>query len=296
MNGKEPEIPISALKTKATDHLKTTPNIKITLLYLLSTLGLSFLINHIIPDEFFVALSEGNPAVFNDTGILYLFLIVLTTAFGWLMKFGYTKWILRTTQGESPPPSTLLEGFAHTDKILQLQLQKITLTVCWFCSFLLAFSFFSTPFFLFPSLTGIMLLSIFPIILCFLFWLYLRYAFASFYFLEKPEDGIFKSLKNSVKLQKEHGTPLIKLHLTFIPWLFAFLLATLGYNGLNFFLNSLTSEADFASLLFHYNPVAHGIFLLVEWILLLKFLPLYYTALAFFYQDVNKYKISSLGW
>lgn len=245
--------------------LKTAPTLKITLLFLLSTHGLAQLVTLLTPDAFIIGLSNGDPTVLEDEGIIYLFLGVLTTVFGWLMHYGYHAWVYKLLQNQSPTASTLLEGFERTGKIIGFTLQKACCTLFWIFAFSFATSLLFMPVMMFSFLTP--LLFCIPILfLLAVFWIYTRYITAAFHLITHPEESSTLALHESAQIQPKAHKSLVQAHIQFLPW-------TILYLGLEQAIIFMTA-----------NPLSY-LLLAFQWLILLKCYPEYYLALAVIYKN-----------
>lgn len=280
------------MKQQAKEILKQNPPTKITLLFLLSTMGLSLVINLFVPNQIYDALVSGDVTVLNQGGTVVLFLTVLVILFSWLMNYGYRLWALRTARGEEAPYSTLIEGFGHVGSVMCLSILKVLFMYFWLIGALmccmLPFSFFATFLFSMPYGEYGIILSVLWLsfmLIAGIFFLYLRYCMASFFLADAQNKSASIALRGAVNLQRNSLKELFKLHLGFWRWGLLYFLTVLLYSGLTVGLNYLTNPGDLEDLLFTGNDIAYWISVVVDWIFLLKFCPLYYVTLALFYHN-----------
>lgn len=272
------------MKQQAAEILRQHPSKGVTLVYILSTMGLSLLINLLIPNEFVSQLLLGNITSLNYTDTSYLFLTILITAFSWIMTFGYQYWALRFSRGESPPMSSLLEGFGLVGKVMFLTIYKASCMYFWISalSFALLMPIMYIVFFIqSPELSYAMLLCLLPFFLGAGFVLYLRYSFADYYIMTTPETTVGEAMSKSAKSQGKNLKSLLKFHFSFFLWFLAFLALQGLYSPMTSAFNTVLNPENLDA----YSPYAFILSTFFDWILLLKFLPLYFVSFALYFQD-----------
>lgn len=273
------------MKEQAKQILAEHSPTQVTLAFLLSTLGLSLIVNFVIPEDFIYALLQGDFNALNGNGTVYLFLMLLVTLFGWVMNYGYQQWALQTVEGKQTNLSTLIEGFGIAEKVLFLSFLKSVCMFCYLWVATLVVMLFPAMFLLSTSPTLIMAFLTIFMALC-LAYLYLRYCLADLFLISSPEQGAYQAIKKAVIQQNAHFKELFKLHLSFWNWAVLFFLASQFYNVLLLGFNSIMNPGDFDHLLTTYNPVAYWLSMGVDWFLLFKFCPLYYVTLGIFFQKI----------
>lgn len=279
------------MKQQAKDLLRQHSTTKITAAYLLSTVGLSMIIHLFITPQLLNHFLSGTSDLLSTQNTILLFLMIISTVFGWVMNYGYRQWALRFSLGEQAPLSSLIEGFAHNLHIILLTIYKMLFSYLGVLALLWGVLLFLIPVLLFAGGIGgeiLILLSVGVAVFVGLFVLYLRFSFSSFVLIEQKEKSAFKALKDSAALTKIHFKQLSKLHFSFWNWGLFYLASTLFYYGLNYALNAITMTGDFSDLWFASNSVAFYVSTAVDCFLLFKFYPLYYVTLALFYQDLRK--------
>lgn len=277
------------MKQKAKQLLKENPTHKITALFLLSTLGLSLIVNLFVPNQIVTSLLEGDVTILNQGGTVALFLTILITLFGWIMSYGYKLWALRLSRGTVSPPSSLIEGFGMVGKIISLSLMKILLTYFWLALFTPVIALFLTLFVATLFQTYGLFIAIFLLFVAIfvgLCYLYLRYIMTSFILADKPEKTVGEIIRESVQLKRTCLKELLKLHLSFWKWILLYIAITIGYSLLTYGLNSLTMTGSIEELFFTQNNIAFYLSIIADWAFLMYFCPLYYTSLALFYNDL----------
>lgn len=269
--------------------LQQQPTRKVTFVYLLSTMGLTLFINLFLSSQFLSSLLWGDGSLLDGQGTVLLFLLVLSTVFGWVMSFGYQQWALRVSRGQSPPMSSLIEGFGIFQNVLFAILIKGLFMYLWLLTFLFATII---PLAIFMGLAGsgvaqLMFITV-PlfIVICAVMWLHIRYCLTTFVLSDDPSHSSWNAVKKAVALQRSQFKPLLRLHLSFWKGGILFFMSTLLYYFLGYGVDYLTQYSSFAPyadlcqiLLFILSSV-------LEWLILAKLAPLYYVTLALFYQQI----------
>lgn len=289
-------------KEEAKAILKDHDPRKLTLLFLLSTSGLSILMNLFVPNVF-VAFASGDlnyiqEAVTWNEG-MGLFLTVLVTLFAWVMKFGFRQWALRVARDQTPPISSLIEGFGIVNKVISLFLLQFLYMYGWFVLTVFAISFpLAGLFYASASVTpnfSFYLLIIVASVIGLGLWLMLemRYACNCFALSDSVDESAMKAISTSVARYKEDKKGIFQVYLSFWRWFVVFLLVQASYFMGNFVMNSrVYPEAielkAWEFLLTTQHPVVYACSIVADWIFLVKFLPLFNVALAVFYcKDVS---------
>ncbi len=298
------------MKQEAKALLKTQKIYQITGLYLLATTVLSAVIQLVVPN-IFVAVTSMDMNQINEAihwgGGVALFLSVLVLLFGVLMTFGYQRWALKVASGESPPPSSLIEGFGITGKVLFLEVLKMVFMYFWMLCFLTGVMFPVLGLMLFSGSGEGMLSVLGPvleigIVLVFVIgvvWLQIRYCFATFELAQEPEKGAFLALRKAVSRQRLCFKELLKFHWSFAPWLILYFLLMMSYSFFTLVINFMTgatvnlSQEELLALDMDENTIAYLLSVVVDCLFLLKFLPLYFVSLGLFYR--NELKQSPFG-
>lgn len=267
--------------------------LKATIALLLSTSGLTMLVSFLLPDYLVTSMLLGN---FQDPSVtLSLFILILLVLFTWLMNYGYRTWALSTAREEITTLSSLINGFGISNKVIFLNILKFVSIYFWCVALFFVASLLSSPLFLMLSnlttsvflMTVVLLASLFSLSVA--VWLHIRYCFASFILADYPDKGAYHAMHRGVQLQSAHFKPLLKFHLSFWHWILLFALISGVYEVL-FYDTFLPAPLLSATL----KPVCDLIYTLVNWGIMLKFLPLYTVSLGLFYKDVVPKDLSVL--
>lgn len=286
--------------------LRDIASLRVTLAYLLGTMGLTILVQQFVPDVFMAMMSMDQGVIMeamNWGNGLGLFLTVLVTLFCWVMNFGYAQWALRVARGSNPPVSSLIEGFGITGKVIFLQIFRCIFMYLWSLCFLFSMMI---PIFMVLLLFGgnvTMMYALAPIVTIVVavllvgifLWLSVRYCFVSFALADNPSGGAWGAMQRGVALQRNQFRKVLKFYLSFWRWGLFYAFTVMFYAGVlnplcNYMMNpvaDLSEEALFL-LLEASNPVAYWISSGIDVVFLLKFFPLYYVSLGVLYEGMRK--------
>lgn len=278
---------------------------KVTCLFLLSTMGLSFLLDLFVPNVLVAVMTMDEALIWeavNWGGGVGLFLSLLTLLFGSLMSFGFQRWALKVAGGESPPVGALIEGFGMSGRVLTMEAFRLMFLYFWmlyFCTMiaittvLLMMIAKSSSLFL-QVLEVSMVLTGGVFLLIGTCWLQIRYCLASFELAEEPKKSGFSALARAVKRQKTCFWDLVKFHLGFAPWFFLYLgtiilyyVMTVCFNYVELSPEDLQLE-QILELGTTENSTAYLLSQLCDFVFLLKFLPLYFVSLGLFYRNISQ--------
>ncbi|MFI3253304.1 MAG: DUF975 family protein [Eubacteriales bacterium] len=293
------------MKQEAKALLKTQKTYQITGLYLLGTTIISAVLQLFVPNIFTAVMTmdmnQINEAIYWGGGV-GLFLSVLVVLFGSVMTFGYQRWALKVASGESPPPSSLIEGFAMTGKVLFLEVLKLVFMYFWMLCFMTGLMFPILGLMLFSGsgeamlylMASFMEIGVILLMAVGMIWLQIRYCFAPFYLVENPEKGAFRALKSAVAKQRSCFKALFKFHLSFLPWLLLYFLLMLSYSFftivIEFVMGSAEnlSQDELLTLAGEENVMAYLLSVVLDCLFMLKFLPLYFVSLGLFFRKEEK--------
>lgn len=259
--------------------------LKATLALLLSTSGLTIFISYLMPDHLVTSMLLGN---FQDDAVtISLFVLILLVLFTWLMNYGYRNWALSTAREQITPLSSLLGGFEVANKVIFLNILKLICIYFWCTALFFIASLVTSPLMLLmssmnpASFLTFLLLYAAVCLCCVAVWLHIRYSLASFILADYPDKGAYHAVHRGVQLQSANFRPLLKLHLSFWPWILL-LGAVSGVYEVLFYETFLTTPL----LSWEVKPVCDIIYTLINWGIMLKLLPLYTVSLGLFYKDV----------
>lgn len=197
------EIDRKELKGQAREAMKlTNPSFwLVTLVYILMTVGLSILVNNVVPSK-----------VFESLGMLSVFITFFITLYAWVVRFGFDLWSLWTWRKLDPGMGSLLQGFTVTGRVIVMNLLIALRTFGW----ALMFSLLAAPFVVFsPVLAG---LGVVAAVLATMF-VTLRYSLAPYLLADHPDDGAAAAVRRSAMLMNGWNWELCKLELSFLGWM-----------------------------------------------------------------------------
>ncbi len=273
----------------------------VSLWFLLASSGLSTILHLFVPNVFTAVLSGDKMLIWEAVNWgrgLGLFLSILLFLFGTVLSFGYQRWNLKISRGESPPTSALIEGFGMTGRVLFLEILRLLFMYFWLVCYVIAVGMCAV---LFMIVTGFgeeylsyiqLVVSIAALIVLAggAVWLHLRYCFATFELVDAPEKGAWFAISSAVKRQRLCFGKLLGFHLRLFPWFLLYLGTVALYLVLTAVCNyySLPVEAMNLDLWMEYatieNTTAYILSQVVDFLFLLCFLPRYYVSLGLFYQ------------
>lgn len=273
-----------------------------TFVYLLATAGLTMLVHFIVPNFYDSMMSmdinQIQEAIHWGGGI-GLFLTVLVTFFCALMNFGYKQWALAVARGGKPKLSTMIGGFGIAGKVMLLEIYEMIFIYFWMVCLICGMV---SPIFGLFILTGgnQALLSVLDpflsiyVMIAFgigMLWLQMRYSFIAFALSDAPEKGPWLAMKEGVQHQQIHFKALLKFYFSFWRWLLVFIGTFLVYFVLNFILNFAMMSPEYldvnvlTQLMSQEQPLAYWCSVVVDWLFLIKFMPVFYVALGVFYEE-----------
>ena len=191
----------------------------ITLLYLLMTTGVSFVLD---------LLPAGMSPFLNIAYWMYSAVVL----------FGYRLWALWTCRRLEPGLESLMDGFSVAGRVILLEIMILLRMVGW--AFLLAIPA-GLVVLAVPNLWVYLLLIAGTVLLTEI--VCLRYALAPYLLADSPEMGPAVALTRSVWLMKGWCIPLFKLYLSFWPWYLANFGAVILAGALSALLNGLSLTA-----------------------------------------------------
>lgn len=285
-------------KQQAKAILKDHSPFRFTFLYLLATVGLSEFVAFLMPD-FYDAMMSFDPemvlAAMNWNGGLGIFLSILLIFFGALMQYGYKQWGLRVSRGIDPPVSSLIEGFGLSGKVMLLEFLKLVYTYFWMmCGFMamwVAFIFVAIviPEGILPLVSELMMMLV---LLYATLWVQMRYSMIYFQLSDHQDKGAWEAMKQAVSRFRLGWKKISRCFLSFWRWALVFVLITALQYALNVVIpysqgavESLEADVLY-ELLFTSQPVAYYLYFALNFLFLLKFLPVFTVALAITYEEV----------
>lgn len=177
----------------------------VTLVYILATTGLSYLMDTI-------PFATDPVTGFGTAG---LFASILLTLYTLVMDFGFKLWSLWTHRKLDPGMGSLMQGFSVAGRVLLLELFIFSRIFGW----TLLFSFVASVPMLFisaslPAMTwALSLLLYIPV------WIIsLRYSLSHFLLADHPDDGPSAAINRSVRLMEGWKMEYFKLDLSFLGW------------------------------------------------------------------------------
>ena len=229
----------------------------VTLVYVLVTSGLSWLISFFVTNPFVdIAkyLNAGyDPAVvmqhFFSGGkmLLFIFLTILLSLYSSVMSFGYTSYTLRLARGEQPGYRNLLDGFAMAGKVILTGILTALFIFAWELAVLVpVYIMLIIIILLFESRVLAFLLVLVLIFgaIPFLISITYRYRLTYYFLLDYPELSPLEAITQSKLSMKGRKWSLFVLDLSFIGW--ALLVPfTLGILGLWLNPYMMTTQANF---------------------------------------------------
>lgn len=196
------EIDRAQLKRRAKESMSLSkPSFWIvTLVYLLMTTGVAFLVD----------LTDGG---------LYLFLYIAYNLYAVVVGFSYRLWALWTCRRLEPGLGSLMEGFSVAGRVIVMELAILVRTMGWtfLFSFAAAFVMMAVPS---PVVIGICV----AVAVAAVEVITLRYALAPYVLADYPDLGPSVAVAHSVRLTRGWVLELVKLHLSFLGW---YILSTL---------------------------------------------------------------------
>lgn len=276
---------------------------RMTLVYLLLSAGVSFVVGLMVPDVFAYVLTalaigdqKGAMAALNMGGGSAFFLSLLLVLYGWVLKMGYSLWALGLTRGQPGAWPLLLEGFGFSSRVVFLQLMKGVYLYLWTVGLgTLGALVFMVPL----SLLGLDVLGMVVMSLFFLgltFFLLLRYSLLPFALVDRPQEGTMGAISRGVKLLKGQYRPAFRMFCSFWPWISLYVLLSLGlsvvaqYPALQRLFQAEVIDQTLVGELLAYpiSPVFSWLGTGLYWLFLWCFLPVYHVSLAVFYGRVGQ--------
>lgn len=185
--------------------LASPPFWLVTLVYILATTGLSYLVDT-IPFPTDPALGFGTAGLFTS---------ILLTLYTLVMDFGFKLWSLWTHRRLDPGMGSLMQGFSVAGRVLLLELFIFGRIFGW----TLLFSFVATIPMLFLSASISTMTWILSLLLYIPVWIIsLRYSLAHFLLADHPDDGPSAAINRSVRLMDGWKWEYFKLDLSFLGW------------------------------------------------------------------------------
>ncbi len=285
-------------KEQAKAILKDHSPFAITLAYLLPTMGLNLLLTFLMPD-YYVAMMSMETDLMKQAvtmnGGLGLFLNMLVFYFGILMTFGYKQWALRVAKGQKPPLGTLIAGFGESSKVMWLSVLKYGCVTLWNIAMLsMILSGFSVVFLL---TQGAFLVILLPLVLGLatvgVLWIQMRYSLVEMQLSDNLGNGSWWAMKQGVHLQRIAFDKMLRYYFSYWRWMLVYLGTVFGYFVLNIFFGAqgLDGRAlDFytiVELMSQEHAMAYWISTAVDWIFMLKFLPVFYVGLGVLFEEIK---------
>lgn len=228
----------------------------VTLVYLLATSGLSWLISSFVANPFLEIVQYLNagydPAVvmqhFFSGGrmLLYFFLSILLSLYSAVMGFGYTSYTLRLARGEQPGYRNLLDGFAVAGKVILTSILTALFIFAWELAVLLPLYILLAVALVFESqlLSILLVLALIFGGIPFLVSIVYRYRLTYYFLLDYPELSPLEAITQSKLSMKGRKWTLFVLDLSFLGWALLVPL-TLGILGLWLNPYMMATEANF---------------------------------------------------
>ena len=257
----------------------------VTLVYLLLTSVLTSLVSSLVTDPFttfYYYVWDGVYGVEDLIRVLltprnvasFLVIQLLITVYQWIMRFGYTSYVLRMARNEQPNYWNLLDGFRTIGRAFLVYLLIYIFTTLWSLLFLVpAFivmlvSALGGPMLMFLALLLVIAAAILSVIVTY------RYRLAVYFLLDNPEMGALAAITESKRAMVGWKGELFIQDLSFLGWwlllslasLLAFSLGSifgLGVGGLLSFLTVKIASLWFSPYIWgteanFYDWVVHG--------------------------------------
>ena len=220
---------------------------RVALVYLLLTAGVSMLVGLLVPNPFtqyLVYTAMGvDPSLaltmsMGTTAAISIFILVLVWLYTMVMGFGYSIWSLGTSRGEATGYGTLISGFGMAWKVLRLRLFLVLLTFLWYLAvaipvllvmallvsgLVFAGAYLGTDGVTYLSgwagvaITVVMVVA-FVVIMALMIRIMLWYALCDYTLLDQPEAGVLAAVRRSKELMQGRKWEYFKLQLSFVGW------------------------------------------------------------------------------
>ncbi|MGI5963349.1 MAG: DUF975 family protein [Lawsonibacter sp.] len=202
------EIDRRELKHRAREDMSLTkpPFWLVTLLYLLMTTGVGYLLSFLPPVQ--------DP--FHGFGLATFFAVIFLFLYNLVVDFGMNLWALWTSRHLNPGAGALIQGFSVAGRVLLMELFVALRILGWaLCLSILLVPLLIIVSSTIPSLTPLCILILYAAI-----WaIMLRYALAPYLLADQPDAGAAAAVRRSVDLTRGFKWELFKLEFSFIGWL-----------------------------------------------------------------------------
>ena len=222
-------IKIRELKWEARRYVRmATPKAWwMTLVYLLVTGGLSFVVGLFVADPIVqlmqlyqggVPLDRAFLLALSTVGGVGIFLNLLILLTGIVFDFGYSQWCLGTTRGGIGEMSDLLGGFALTGRVLLLRVSTMLYCFMWYAVIFMPASVVVMVGFALPVVGPLIALAAFLGAFVLFFRRVLGYSMASFCLMDEPDKGVTHALRTSQMLMRGQVGRYVLFVLSFFGW------------------------------------------------------------------------------
>ena len=227
----------------------TNPNpMLVTLVFVLLTTGVSYLVGLVLTNPIYDALYTAYLYLLDGAydpmfifksllspGMVAVYMLVslLLNVYFWVMNFGYASYALRMARGEQPGYRRLFDGFAALGRAILVSLLTSIFLSLWGLLFMVPYMVVMILAALLGSM-GLMMLAILLLIggMVMMVIFSYRYRLATYFLLDHPEMGALESITQSKQAMKGWKGELFILDWSFFGWLLLVALVELVGIGL----------------------------------------------------------------
>ena len=227
----------------------TDPNpMLVTLVFVLLTTGVSYLVGLVLTNPIYDALYTAYLYLLDGAydpmfifksllspGMVAVYMLVslLLNVYFWVMNFGYASYALRMARGEQPGYRRLFDGFAALGRAILVSLLTSIFLSLWGLLFMVPYMVVMILAALLGSM-GLMMLAILLLIggMVMMVIFSYRYRLATYFLLDHPEMGALESITQSKQAMKGWKGELFILDWSFFGWLLLVALVELVGSGL----------------------------------------------------------------
>ena len=214
----------------------TNPNpMLVTLVFVLLTTGVSYLVGLVLTNPIYDALYTAYLYLLDGAydpmfifksllspGMVAVYMLVslLLNVYFWVMNFGYASYALRMARGEQPGYRRLFDGFAALGRAILVSLLTSIFLSLWGLLFMVPYMVVMILAALLGSM-GLMMLAILLLIggMVMMVIFSYRYRLATYFLLDHPEMGALESITQSKQAMKGWKGELFILDWSFFGWL-----------------------------------------------------------------------------
>ena len=219
-------------KMRATASMRmTSPSpLPVTLVYLLLTTGVAWLLNFVLFDPVSIimddlwagyTLEESLSYLLQEysTGLAVLFAVqMVLSVYRSVMGFGYTSYALRMARNEMPVYANLFDGFAKFLRVLWMDILIGIFVFLWTLLALIPLSVLIVAATLYSQLFVLFTVPLYVAALVVSVSVHLRYRLAPYFLLDDPSCTAREAIGRSKRAMKGWKMELLILDLSFLGW------------------------------------------------------------------------------